>query len=641
MDNNLKLLSDIVTYVKYSRFLPSENRRETWPEICSRLHEMHTEQIENLSSGRNKDFLLKSLDTAMQRVEQKQLLPSMRSMQFAGDAIKKDNARIFNCSFMSIHSVRDFWEITYLLLCGCGVGYSVEIHNVLELPARVLLNKHEPETFVIPDSKEGWASAVFNLVNAYLVTGVDIEFNYDRIRPAGAELKTSGGMAPGPEALRRAINNVRRILESIPVGGNLKPIEVHDIVCFIGECIVSGGIRRSALISLFSLEDKQMFNAKAGDFDKENPQRYMANNSAVLNRGTVSREQFAELIKEIVKNGRGEPGIFWTSTIGMGTNPCAEIALRDRQFCNLVEIGWEDDFINPRGRGRFLEVCDSAALLGTIQASYTNFQHLSKEWTENTEHDALIGVGITGLAKTWGLPGEKNSFTSGAALVRYQNATYARMLGINPAKRTTTVKPAGSTSCVLGCSSGVHPYHSDYYLRRIRLDRKLGIYRYLKKTIPELMEEIDIDTANIAIPIAAPQGAVIREGVSAKEFLQRILDINRYWIHQGDNVFMRDAKDISNHNFNNVSCSISYAPEDVELLTEALWVTRNQYASVSLFPIDETVYEHPPHETITESQFQSYSKHLKQINFGSVIETEDLISFESDSACAGGNCEVI
>ena len=644
MTNNYKLLSDIVTYTKYSRYNESEQRRENWQQICNRLQAMHTEQIENRAFGRTKDLLLDKLDTAMSLVEKKKILPSMRSLQFAGDAIKKDNARIYNCSFMQISDVRDFWELPYLLLCGCGVGYSVQQRYTNKLPVRVAMSCHEPETFAIPDSKEGWASAIFHLINAYLVTGVDVQFSYDKIRAAGQELKTSGGKAPGPEALRNALAKIRKVLKSMAAGEKLKPIHVHDIVCYIGDCIVAGGIRRSALICLFDSFDDDMFYCKTGEWWKENPQRAMANNSVVLHHYVAEEDDFKELATKIMQNGYGEPGIFWTWDDSMGTNPCAEIALESNQFCNLVEIAFPSLYDCQRyGTGYFTNLCDSAAFLGTLQATYTNFPKLGYNWKENTENDALIGVGITGLSNTWGADFERSMLTAGAATVRFQNENYARMLGINRALRTTTVKPAGSTSCVLGCSSGVHPYHSKYYLRRVRLDKKLGIYKYLKTHMPGLIEEIDNHSANFCVPIKAPDNAMVRENISAESLFNRVVNLNQWWVREGDTVFAEMGSYYSQleHNFNNVSCSITYREHEIERLVDSLWENRHNYSSVSMFPEDETVYKRPPHEAITKDQFSAISEFVKSIDFNSIIENDDLIFFESEAACAGGNCEIV
>lgn len=637
MNTNQKLLSEIVTYMKYSRYDEATHKRESWGEICARLSAMHEEQIDNRTNGMVKDFLMRKLDASIDAIENKQLLPSMRSLQFAGDAIKNDNVRMYNCSFIAISTLNDFWEVCYLLLCGCGVGYSVETHHTRNLPCITRQSEANTITYTIPDSKEGWADAFRQLILSYLFSGIPIEFDYSQIRPAGMPLKTSGGKAPGPKVIKTALENIGKLLKSIPVGDKLRPIHVHDIICFIGECVIAGGIRRSALISLFSLEDEEMFNCKTGNWYEVNPQRAMANNSVVLHRSEIDRDQFMGIANNIMRNGFGEPGIFWTNSPYMGTNPCAEIALVSKQFCNVLDM--QASII---GSDSMQRICDLAAFMGTLQATYTDFPKLSKDWHTNSTQDALIGVGLTGLSKTWGSKDELRNMKKGAETIVTANEMYATMLGINPAKRTTTVKPAGSTSCVLGCSSGIHPYHSQHYIRRVSVDKKLGLYKQLSVSMPELIEDIDDTKAFFCIPIQAPANAMLREDVSAADLFLRVIDVNQHWIRNGDNVYLKgELSELDTHNYNNVSCSITYREEEIDLLCNLLWQYREGYMSVSMFPLDETVYHRPPHEAITEGQYNVLNGYVKELDFSTISEKEDFIHFESESACAGGNCEII
>ena len=533
-DLSKEILSDITIHMKYAKYIPSKERRETWRELVHRNKHMHWKKYPEL-----KDEISK----AYKYVYNKKVLPSMRSLQFAGKPIDLAPNRVYNCAYLPIDHPASFSETMFLLLGGTGVGYSVQKHHVDQLP-RI----HKPDTgdeqrFVIGDSIEGWADAVKILIKTYFHGGDRIRFDYSDIRPKGARLVTSGGRAPGPSGLRECLVKVENILKEKEDGSKLRPIEAHDIVCHIADAVLAGGIRRAALISLFSVGDEEMVAAKSGAWYERNPQRGRANNSAVLLRHKLTEGVFKNLWERIEASGSGEPGIYLSNDKDWGTNPCCEIALRPYQFCNLCEVNVSD----VRDQEDYEDRVRAAAFIGTLQAGYTDFHYLRPIWRKTTEKDALIGVSMTGIASgnVLGL-----DMTRASTVVKKENVRVAKMLGIKSAARCTTVKPAGTTSLTLGTSSGVHAWHNDYYIRRIRVGKNEAIYSYLTINHPDLIEDEYFrphDTAVISIPQAAPVGAIMRTE-SPLQTLERVKKIATEWVRPGHR---------SGSNTHNVSCTIS------------------------------------------------------------------------------------
>ena len=451
MDISNRILSDITVYMKYAKYIPELKRRETWQELVTRNMEMHIKQYPQLEKEIRENYMY---------VYRKQVLPSMRSMQFAGKPIEISPNRIYNCAFAPIDDWRVFSEIMFLLLGGTGVGYSVQKHHVDTLPEIRKPNKERGRRWLVADSIEGWADAVKVLVKSYFFGGSKIEFDFSDIRPKGARLITSGGKAPGPQPLKECLIKVEGILDSKEGGERLKPIEVHDIVCHIADAVLAGGIRRAALISLFSATDEEMIGCKSGAWWETNPQRGRANNSAVLMRHKITKDYFMELWKRIEASGAGEPGIYLSNDKDWGTNPCCEIALRPFQFCNLTEV----NVSNVVSQEDYEDRVRAASFIGTLQAGYTNFHYLRPIWQRTTEKDALIGISMTGIGSgaVLGL-----NMKSAAKVVKEENKRVAELLNINASARTTTVKPAGTTSLTLGTSSGIHAWHNEYYVRRV------------------------------------------------------------------------------------------------------------------------------------------------------------------------------
>ena len=418
----------------------------------------------------------------------------------------------------------------FLLLGGTGVGYSVQYHHVEQLPEITKPNPNRNRRFLIGDSIEGWADAIKVLMKSYFGTLKSTPiFDYSDIRPKGSILKTSGGKAPGPQPLKECVVKIENMLQLKENGDKLTPLECHDVMCHIADAVLAGGIRRAALISLFSADDMEMITCKSGTWHELNPQRGRANNSAVLIRSRVNKKFFMNLWGRIKDSSSGEPGIYFSNDKDWGTNPCCEIALRPNQFCNLVEINVSDV---PNQRELNSRVA-AATLIATLQAGYTDFHYLREIWKTTTEKDALLGVSMTGIASNRVF---ELSLHAAAEIAKETNALIAHRIGINPAARVTCVKPAGTTSCVLGTSSGIHAWHDKYYIRRIRVGKNEAIYHYLIDNYPQLIEACYFrphDTAIINIPQMAPKGATLRVDEKPTDLLERVKYVAQSWVKFG------------------------------------------------------------------------------------------------------------
>ena len=570
--------------------------------------------------------LVEEIEEVYKMVYDKKVLPSMRSMQFAGKPIEISPNRIYNCAYLPIDDVRAFGETMFLLLGGTGVGYSVQKHHVESLPEIRKPNPKRHKRFLIADSIEGWADAVKALVKSYFTGGSQIEFDFSDIRPKGARLITSGGKAPGPQPLKECLVKVQGILDSKEDGDKLSSIEVHDMVCHVADAVLAGGIRRAALISLFSADDEEMIACKSGAWWENNPQRGRANNSAVLLRHKVTKEFFMDLWKRVELSGAGEPGIYLTNDKDWGTNPCCEIALRPFQFCNLCEVNVSDiesqEDLNARVK--------AAAFIGTLQAGYTDFHYLRDVWKRTTEKEALIGVSMTGIGSGVVLG---YNMKEAANVVKKENERVANLIGINKSARTTTVKPAGTTSLTLGTSSGIHAWHNDYYIRRIRVGKNEAIYSYLAINHPELVEDEYFrphDTAVISIPQKAPEGAILRTE-SPFQLLDRIKKVHLEWVKPGHR---------TGNNTHNVSATVSLKAEEWEIAGEWMWENREHYNGLSVLPYDGGSYTQAPFEDCTKEKYEEMMKYLHTVDLSKVIELEDNTALKEQAACAGGACEV-
>ena len=619
MELSNKILSDITVHMKYAKFLPEMNRRETWEELVTRNKEMHQKKYPHIKD---------EIEEVYKLVYDKKILPSMRSLQFGGKPIEISPNRVYNCAYLPIDHTDAFSETMFLLLGGTGVGYSVQKHHVDKLPEIRKPNPDRKRRYLVSDSIEGWADAIKLLVESYFGTKTSTPiFDYSDIRHKGALLVTSGGKAPGPQPLKDCVHNIKKVLDSKNDGEKLTPIETHDIVCHIADAVLAGGIRRAALISLFSADDNEMISCKAGNWWELNPQRGRANNSAVLLRHKVTKEFFLDLWKRIELSGAGEPGIYFSNDKDWGTNPCCEIGLRPYQFCNLCEVNASDiesqeDF-EKRVRG--------AAFIGTLQAGYTDFHYLRDVWKRTTEKDALIGVGMTGIGSGVVLGYDMKAASEA---VKEENERIAKLIGINSAARTTTVKPSGTSSLVLGTSSGIHAWHNDYYIRRIRVGKNEAIYTYLSTNHPELVEDEIFrphDTAVISIPQKSPEGSILRYE-SPFDLLERVKKVSQEWIKSGHR---------SGQNTHNVSSTISLKEEDWELAGEWMWTNRKFYNGLSVLPYNGGTYQQAPFEDCNIETYETMMKSLSSVDLTKVIELQDNTNLSGEVACAGGSCEII
>ena len=617
MEISNKILSDITVYSKYAKYNQELNRRETWDEIVTRNKEMHIKKYPHMEA---------EIDQVYRLVYERKVLPSMRSLQFGGKSIELSPNRVYNCAYLPIDDYRAFSETMFLLLGGTGVGYSVQKHHVEQLPEIRKPNPIKHRRFLIGDSIEGWADAIKVLMKSYFEGGSSIIFDFSDIRPKGAMLVTSGGKAPGPQPLKECIVKIQGILDSKEDGSKLSPIETHDIVCHIADAVLAGGIRRAALIALFSADDEEMISAKSGAWWELNPQRGRANNSAVLLRNRVTKEFFMSLWEKIKASGAGEPGIYLNNDKDWGTNPCCEIALRPFQFCNLCEV----NVSNIESQEDLNERVKAAAFVGTLQAGYTDFHYLRPIWQRTTEKEALIGVGITGVGSG---KAQQYDMKEAAEIVKQENERVANLIGINKAARATTIKPSGTSSLVLGTSSGIHAWHNDYYIRRMRIGKNESLYTHLLINHPELIEDEYFrphDTAVISIPQKAPKGSILRTE-SALELLERVKWFYTNWIKPGHR---------SGQNTHNISATVSIKDDEWESVGEWMWENKNCYNGLSVLPYSEHTYIQAPFEDITEEKYEELMKSLVNVDLTQVVELVDNTNLSGEIACGAAGCEV-
>ena len=615
---NKKILSDITVHMKYAKYNPELLRRETWEEICERNMNMHIKKYPMLEQDIR--------DVYAHFVLPKLVLPSMRSMQFAGKPIEISPNRVYNCAYMPIDSHLAFSEAMFLLLGGTGVGYSVQRHHVEQLPELQMPNPDRQRRYLIADSIEGWADAIKILLECYMgIRKSTPIFDYSDISDKGALLITSGGKAPGSQPLRECLVKIEGILQRC---GNyqLNPIMCHDIMCHIADAVLSGGIRRAAMISLFSADDMGMIAAKSGKWWENNPQRGRANNSAVLLRHRITKDYFLDLWNRIKASGSGEPGIYFNNDKDWGTNPCCEIALRPYQFCNLTEVNAS----NVKDQADLEARVSAASFLGTLQAGYTDFHYLREIWRKNTEKDALLGVSMTGIAAN--KVAELDLHMAAIEVVN-ENKRIAEIIGIKPAARTTCIKPAGTTSLVLGTSSGIHAYHDEYYIRRLRVGKNEAIYGYLSKEHPSLIEDEYFkphEQAVISVPQQAPLNAITRNE-SVFDLLERIKEFSISWVRAGH----KDGL-----NTHNVSATVSIKEDEWESVGDWFWLNRHYYNGLSVLPFDGGTYTQAPFETCDKDKFEELTGALTNVDLTKVIETQDNTDLSGELACAGGSCEI-
>lgn len=632
-------LGEFVYLRSYARWIESEQRRETWIETVDRYVNF---MRENLGDKLTK----KEYVDVREAILKQEVMPSMRAMQFSGDAARKCNTCFYNCTFTAPTKLEDFAEIMYLSMQGCGVGYAVESYNVQQLPQIEKQMGEKLPTHVIADTKEGWCNALTLGLKTWY-SGKDIDFDYSLIRPAGARLKTMGGKASGPAPLRSLLDFARsRILKH--QGRRLRNIDAHDIICKIGECVVAGGVRRTAMISLSDLDDAEIRDAKKGQFFLTEPYRSVANNSAVYEEKPTNAELMDEWVA-LMKSGTGERGIFNRGSLEktmpkrrleylrkkhgkkngdigqVGTNPCGEIILQSKQFCNLSEvIARADDT-----EASLLRKIKLATLLGTYQSSLTKFNYISKEWTENCEAERLLGVSITGQ---WDCPAVRNASTLRKmrdTAVR-TNATYAKRFGISQSTSVTCVKPSGTVSQTFDCSSGIHPRHSQYYVRRVRISATDSLYKMVRDQgvphHPEVGQSMgEANTYVLEFPVKAPSGSVFKNDISAIEQLE-------YW-------------KLVKLNFTEHNPSATISVGEDEWVAVVSWIFNNWdiIGGLSFLPRDNHVYRLAPYEAIDKKTYEALAAKFPNVDYSKLViyERTDETEQKRELACAGGTCEII
>ena len=611
-------LSDITVFNKYARFNHEANRRENWDEIVTRNANMHKTKYPKMASE-IEDIYRKFVYT-------KRVLPSMRSLQFGGRPILMAENRIFNFAYAPAESTKFFSELMFLLLGGTGMGYSVQRRHTDKLPKIKTPESDGEYKYQVQDSIVGWSDAVKVVCKAFFNAGTLPIFDYRDIREKGAELITTGGQAPGPEPLRVCIEQLTVLLRQA-VGRKLRPVEVHDMACTIADAVLAGGIRRAAMISLFDRTDEEMLTCKSGDWWRTHPARARANNSAVLPRGEVTEAEFAALMKRIEDSGCGEPGVYWTNNKDWGTNPCCEIALRPYQMCNLTEIN--AGAISTQKE--FNEAAAAASFIGTLQAGYTDFHYLNPKWKIACEKDALLGVSMTGIASG---TVEKLDMAWASECVKDANVVTAKKIGINSAARTTCVKPAGTTSLVLGTASGIHAWHAAFYIRRMRAGKDEALAQYMMKVAPGLVEQ-DVNVAHqvvLSFPQRAPDGATVRTE-PMMSLLERVKNVSSKWVTVGH---------VDGINQHNVSCTISVKPDEWGVLGKWMWDNRSFYNGISVLPyFGAEAYPQLPFEDIDEAKYLEMLPLLKAVDISKVFEADgSSIDLAAELACSGGGCEI-
>jgi ribonucleoside-triphosphate reductase len=619
-DNNLdkQALADITVFNKYARFNDAANRRENWKEIVTRNMNMHIEKYPDMR---------KEIETVYEsHVFTKKVLPSMRSLQFGGRPILMAENRIFNCAYAPAESVRFFSELMFLLLGGTGMGYSVQNRHISKLPKVKNPESDMEYKFQVQDSIVGWSDAVKVVCKAFFNAGTLPIFDYRDIREKGSDLVTTGGQAPGPEPLKKCIDQLIVMFRKA-VGRKLSSLEVHDMACVIADAVLAGGIRRAAMISLFDRDDELMLKCKSGEWYIDHPYRARSNNSAVLPRGKVSEAEFLKIMKMVEDSGCGEPGVYWTNNEDWGTNPCCEIALRPYQMCNLTEINAGA----IKHQKDFNTAAKAASFIGTLQAGYTDFHYLNPKWRIACEKDALLGVSMTGIASG---TVTKLDMQWAAECVIEENARVAKLLGINTAARTTCVKPAGTTSLVLGTASGIHAWHAEYYIRRMRAGKDEALAQYMMRVAPQLVEQDSFVPHQVVLsfPQKAPEGSIVRTE-SMMDLLERVKAVSVNWVAYGH---------CDGTNQHNVSCTISVKDTEWIEISNWMWTNRAHYNGISVLPYNGGTYVQAPFEDIDEAKYYELLPLLEGIDIGQVFEDSNVvIDLKAELACSGGACEIM
>lgn len=642
MDKASELASEITIFSKYAKYIPELKRRETWAEIVDRYFKMMEKKY---AAHMHDETFVTKMNEASWAVLSKKVLPSMRALQFAGVAADRNNSRIYNCGYAAIKYTRAFADLMFLLLGGTGVGFSVRTRDISQLP--VIKSPKKERKFLIGDSIEGWADAVNALMKAYFEGKALPRFDFSDIRPKGHRLVTSGGKAPGPGPLRVCLSKIQALLEGKHTGSSLSSVDVADICCYIADAVRAGGIRRAALIALFDIDDSAMLAYKKGDWYVSHPERARVNVSAVGYRKDIYWPKYGVwepeasvgiLFPEVAKqsllklwdtceaSGSGEPGVTLSNSPEYGTNPCAEIALKHKQFCNLTEI----NFTTVESQEDLEHRAKIAAFLGTLQAGFTDFHYLDDGWRVNCEEEALLGVSMTGIADN---DYKKFDFTSAGRKAKETNEKIANLIGINPAARITCLKPAGTTSLVFGSASGVHARHSECYIRRFRFKKNEEIAKYLSSKVPDLVVQdlSDPDGVILELPQKAPEGSILRSE-SAIDLLERVKYFYDNWVLPGH---------VKGANTHNVSCTVSVGPDEWEAVKKWMIENKDHYTGIALLPRSDHTYQQAPFEDCTKEYYEWMMTKVHDIDLSEIVENDDETELTEQVACSGGSCELV
>lgn len=625
-------LAEFVYYRTYAKWIPEEGRRETWIETVERY-------IDFMKDNLNGKLSKAEYDEIREYILNQQSMPSMRLMQFAGKAARKTNVCAYNCSFIAPRCIQDFAEIMYVSMCGTGVGFSVESSNIQALPQIKIQTGKKLPVYVVPDSKEGWADALAFGMKTWF-DGNDVDFDFSLLRPAGTRLKTMGGKSSGPDPLRDVLAFTREKILSRQ-GRRLTNLDAHDIICKIGDCVVSGGVRRSALISLSDLDDEAIRDSKKGQFYLTEGQRMLANNSAVY----LSKPSVAEFLDEwtaLVKSGSGERGIFNRGGLAQtlpkrrleqfkdgvypnwGTNPCGEIILQSKQFCNLSEVVARAEDTEKT----LIDKVRIATILGTYQSTLTYFPYLSKEWKKNCDTERLLGVSVTGQWDSK-LARDPKVLEKLKEVAIETNKKYAKKFGIPASTCITCVKPSGTVSQTVDSASGMHARHAPYYIRRIRISATDSLFKMLRDQgvpyHPEVGQTMEsANTFVLEFPVKAPKGAICKDDISA-------LDQLEHW------------KVVKKH-FTEHNPSVTISVGEDEWVAVANWIYENWdlVGGLSFLPRSNHVYQLAPYEAITKEKYEELAKQFGNMDFSKIMTYEkiDETEVKKELACAGGTCEI-
>ena len=610
------VMSQTKFYEGYSRWDDEKERYESWDESVSRVMDMHR----GFYSDKMSPELSLLIDEAESLYKLKYTLGAQRALQFGGDQLLKHQMKMYNCTSTYADRPRYFSELLYILLCGAGAGFSVQKHHVDTMP-NIQERKKQAKGWVVEDSIEGWADALGALMSSYFVGGGQfpemegrkVYFDLNQIRPKGAMIN-GGFKAPGPEPLRRALDKIEHLIQSRVLSGEtrLRPIDVYDISMHAADAVLAGGVRRSATIALFSYDDKEMMTAKTGNWFMDNPQRGRSNNSAVIVRDEISKEDFSKFMSSIKEFG--EPGFYFVEDKDFTTNPCVEIGMYPQidgksgwQGCNLTEINGG----KCRTPEEFYKACRAGAIMGTLQAGYTDFKYLKETSKDIFDREALLGVSITGWMNNPEVLLNDDIQRQGASIVKSVNAKVAKLIGINAAARTTCVKPSGNASVLLETASGIHAEHSPRYLRHIQLNKETEVAQLIAKTNPYMVEESVWNANNtdycVAFPIIAPEGSLFREELYGTDLLEKVKLVQNNWVEAGTNVELCADPRIRH----NVSNTVTVMPHQWTQVEDYVYDNRHSFAGISFLAGmgDKDFNQAPMTEVLTENQIvEKYGK---------------------------------